>query len=232
MAGGKDLVKLQSSQGEIFEVMPDVACMSQLVKDIRNAGAADEKILLSNVTTATLKDVVNYCNYRKDKPSAKIEFKGTKESLFELVRAANYLDISGLLEWTCAKVASMAYDSALHNRDDDYNVLDDGYTDLNIISNIMERFENMVNERLQERKEIEFARVCEQDLGSEEWSKLSPETKLRRISEVRKRAPKYFYDIHDPATPPRKKLRRVVTAVTPEHGRLYVPQGVISNLLK
>ena len=48
------LVKLKSSQGEVFEVDEDVACMSQLVKNMVEDSGADEEIPLPNVKTAIL----------------------------------------------------------------------------------------------------------------------------------------------------------------------------------
>ena len=48
------MVKLKSSQGEVFEVEEDVACMSQLVKNMVEDSGADEEIPLPNVKTAIL----------------------------------------------------------------------------------------------------------------------------------------------------------------------------------
>ena len=47
-------MKLKSSQGEVFEVDEDVACMSQLVKNMVEDSGADEEIPLPNVKTAIL----------------------------------------------------------------------------------------------------------------------------------------------------------------------------------
>merc|ERR1719223_1400500 len=87
----------------------------------------DEEIPLPNVKTAILSKVVDYCKYHKDNAPEEIQkpLKSTnliecgvsewdaefveveKEVLFELVLAANYLDIKSLLDLMCAKVASM-----------------------------------------------------------------------------------------------------------------------------
>merc|ERR1711985_226979 len=71
--------------------------------------------------------IIDYCRYHKDNPPEEIQkpLKSTnlmecgvsewdsehvnieQEVLFELILAANYLDIKSLLDLTCAKVASM-----------------------------------------------------------------------------------------------------------------------------
>eukprot|EP00913_Durusdinium_trenchii_P019557 g18384.t1 len=49
-----DKVLLKSSQGEIFEVEPEVACMSTLVRNMVDDSGTDEEIPLPNVKTAIL----------------------------------------------------------------------------------------------------------------------------------------------------------------------------------
>jgi S-phase kinase-associated protein 1 len=87
---------------------------------------ADEEIPLPNVKTAILSKVLDYCKFHKDAPPAEIQkplksanlaecgviewdvefVEVEQEILFELILAANYLDIKALLDLTCAKVAS------------------------------------------------------------------------------------------------------------------------------
>eukprot|EP00439_Symbiodinium_sp_Y106_P008978 s3365_g1.t1 len=123
MADG-DKLKLKSSQGEIFEVDPEVATMSTLIKNMVEDSGTDEEIPLPNVKTAILSKVIDYCKYHKDNPPEEIQkpLKSTnlvecgvsewdseyvnieQEVLFELILAANYLDIKSLLDLTCAKM--------------------------------------------------------------------------------------------------------------------------------
>ena len=63
-----DKVLLKSSQGEIFEVEPEVACMSTLVRNMVDDSGTDEEIPLPNVKTAILSKVIDYCKYHKDSP--------------------------------------------------------------------------------------------------------------------------------------------------------------------
>jgi len=121
------MVKLKSSQGDLFVVEKNVAMMSNLLKNMIEDTGCDEEIPLPNVKSAILQKVIEYCKQHKDQPAEEIqkplkssaliecgvteydnEFVNIEqEILFELILAANYLDIKCLLDLTCAKVASM-----------------------------------------------------------------------------------------------------------------------------
>ncbi|CAE7650176.1 sconC, partial [Symbiodinium sp. KB8] len=141
-----DKVQLKSSQGEIFEVEPEVACMSTLVKNMVEDSGTDEEIPLPNVKTAILSKVIDYCKYHKDNPPEEIQkpLKSTnlvercgvsewdneyvnieQEVLFELILAANYLDIKSLLDLTCAKVASMIKGKNTEEIRKQFNIVND-----------------------------------------------------------------------------------------------------------
>jgi len=124
-------VKLQSSDGELFEVEIDVIKLSNTIKTmLEDLGVEEEEgegetIPLPNVNAAILKKVIAWCQYHKsdpppmeeddnkekrtdDIPSWDAEFlKVDQGTLFELILAANYLDIKGLLDVTCKTVANM-----------------------------------------------------------------------------------------------------------------------------
>eukprot|EP00397_Hematodinium_sp_SG-2012_P032203 GEMP01034264.1.p1 GENE.GEMP01034264.1~~GEMP01034264.1.p1 ORF type:complete len:164 (+),score=45.00 GEMP01034264.1:94-585(+) len=122
-----ELLKLKSSQGDIFEVEAAVAAMSTLIRNMIDDSGCDEEIPLPNVKTGILQKVIDYCKHHKDNPADDIqkplksinlvecgvsewdaEFVNIEqEILFELILAANYLDIKCLLDLACAKVASM-----------------------------------------------------------------------------------------------------------------------------
>ncbi|CAE7277227.1 fpaB-1 [Symbiodinium pilosum] len=144
MADG-DKLKLKSSQGEIFEVEPEVATMSTLIKNMVEDSGTDEEIPLPNVKTAILSKVIDYCKYHKDNPPEEIQkpLKSTnlvecgvsewdseyvnieQEVLFELILAANYLDIKSLLDLTCAKVASMIKGKNTEEIRKQFNIVND-----------------------------------------------------------------------------------------------------------
>ncbi|CAD7958551.1 unnamed protein product [Amoebophrya sp. A25] len=122
-----DFVKLKSSQNDVFVVEKEVALMSQLLRTMIDDCASDEEIPLPNVKTPILQKVIDYCKHHREEQPEEIQ-KPLKsqtltecgvsewdsnfvhieqETLFELILAANYLDIKSLLDLTCAKVASL-----------------------------------------------------------------------------------------------------------------------------
>ena len=122
-------IKLQSSDGEIFPVDVLIAKQSVTIKtmleDLGMDEEDEEEVPLPNVNAATLKKVIQWASYHKDDPplpedddskekrtddisSWDTDFlKVDQGTLFELILAANYLDIKGLLDVTCKTVANM-----------------------------------------------------------------------------------------------------------------------------
>uniref|UniRef100_A0A7E4ZWD4 Skp1-related protein n=1 Tax=Panagrellus redivivus TaxID=6233 RepID=A0A7E4ZWD4_PANRE len=126
-------IKLVSSDGEIFDVDRDVIRLSTTLNtmfqdlgiDSGDNPLAADPIPISNVTGAILRKVLQWCAYHRndvpptdendprekrtdDIPSWDVEFlKIDQGMLFELILAANYLDIKGLLDVTCKTVANM-----------------------------------------------------------------------------------------------------------------------------
>eukprot|EP00587_Corethron_hystrix_P012862 CAMPEP_0113308348 /NCGR_PEP_ID=MMETSP0010_2-20120614/6818_1 /TAXON_ID=216773 ORGANISM="Corethron hystrix, Strain 308" /NCGR_SAMPLE_ID=MMETSP0010_2 /ASSEMBLY_ACC=CAM_ASM_000155 /LENGTH=164 /DNA_ID=CAMNT_0000163363 /DNA_START=194 /DNA_END=685 /DNA_ORIENTATION=+ /assembly_acc=CAM_ASM_000155 len=124
------VVKLVSKEGETFEVPLAVARMSELVKTMIDDEADDDDespdIPLPNVKADVLKKVIEFCKHHREETMNDIEkpLKSANMSdvvqkwyadfvnveqvlLFELILAANYMDIKPLLDLTCATVASM-----------------------------------------------------------------------------------------------------------------------------
>jgi len=122
-------IKLQSSDGEQFSVDVGVIRCSLTIKtmleDLGMDEGDEEVIPLPNVNSAILRKVIQWANHHKDDPplpeddenkekrtddisSWDTEFlKVDQGTLFELILAANYLDIKGLLDVTCKTVANM-----------------------------------------------------------------------------------------------------------------------------
>jgi len=122
-------VHLVSQEGESFDVSLAVACMSELVKTMIDEEQDDEEaqeIPLPNVKSSILAKVIEFTQHYKQEPMTEIEkpLKSAnmtevvqewyanfasleQEVLFELILAANYMDIKPLLDLTCARVASL-----------------------------------------------------------------------------------------------------------------------------
>ncbi|XP_042437942.1 SKP1-like protein 1B [Zingiber officinale] len=122
------MITLRSSDGEVFEVEEAVAMESQTIKHMIEDDCADNGIPLPNVSCRILAKVVEYCKKHVDAAASKsssedaagsgisdedlkswdAEFvKVDQATLFDLILAANYLNIKGLLDLTCQTVADM-----------------------------------------------------------------------------------------------------------------------------
>jgi S-phase kinase-associated protein 1 len=128
MATSTKNINLVSQEGETFEVKIDVAMLSNLVKSMIDDDQDDEAqdIPLPNVKSEVLAKIIEFCNHNVEEPMKEIEkpLKSAnmeevvqewyakfvtveQETLFELILAANYMDIKPLLDLSCATVASL-----------------------------------------------------------------------------------------------------------------------------
>uniref|UniRef100_J3L8Q2 SKP1-like protein n=2 Tax=Oryza brachyantha TaxID=4533 RepID=J3L8Q2_ORYBR len=127
--GEKKMITLKSSDGEEFEVEEAVAMESQTIRHMIEDDCADNGIPLPNVNSKILSKVIEYCNKHvhasnstsDDAPAPATNstsaddlknwdadfVKVDQATLFDLILAANYLNIKGLLDLTCQTVADM-----------------------------------------------------------------------------------------------------------------------------
>jgi S-phase kinase-associated protein 1 len=123
------MVDLVSQEGDNFQVKKKVARMSELVKTMTCEDDDEEEqqeIPLPNVKSQILAKVMEFCKHYSEESMNDIEkpLKSAnmnevvqewyanyvdveQEVIFELILAANYMDIKPLLDLTCAAVASM-----------------------------------------------------------------------------------------------------------------------------
>ncbi|GLT30758.1 hypothetical protein SLA2020_055470 [Shorea laevis] len=120
MASTSKKIMLKSSDGETFEVEEVVALESQTIKHMIEDDCADNVIPLPNVNSKIVSKVIEYCKKHvegaADKEKAVDEeiknwdaefVKVDQNTLFDLILAANYLNIKTLLDLTCQTVADM-----------------------------------------------------------------------------------------------------------------------------
>ncbi|KAF5760457.1 putative S-phase kinase-associated protein [Helianthus annuus] len=132
MSSQKTIV-LKSSDGETFEVEEVVALESQTIKHIIEDDCANTTIPLPNVTSKTLSMVIEYCkkhvesDAEKDLKAFDSEFVKVDDhaTLFDLIRAANYLNIKGLLDLTCQTTADMIKDKQPEEIREIFNIKND-----------------------------------------------------------------------------------------------------------
>ncbi|PIA40707.1 hypothetical protein AQUCO_02400045v1 [Aquilegia coerulea] len=98
-------ITLKSSDGETFDV-----------EEAMNALMIDDGIPLPNVTSNILAKVIEYCKKHVEGSQSSTEelkswdadfVKVDQATLFDLILAANYLNIKSLLDLTCQTVADM-----------------------------------------------------------------------------------------------------------------------------
>ncbi|KAJ3086889.1 suppressor of kinetochore protein mutant [Quaeritorhiza haematococci] len=139
------MVKLNSSDGQEFTVAKEIACQSVLIKNmIEDVGEAeDQAIPLPNVNGPILSKVIEYATYHKDDPPPPPEDEAKPKSsddieewdrefmnvdqgtLFELILAANYLDMKGLLDLGCKTVANMIKGKSVEEIRKTFNIVND-----------------------------------------------------------------------------------------------------------
>uniref|UniRef100_A0A5B7BJS1 SKP1-like protein n=1 Tax=Davidia involucrata TaxID=16924 RepID=A0A5B7BJS1_DAVIN len=114
-AENKNLITLKSSDGEEFVVEESVAIQSATIKNMVEDDCASTTIPVPNVDGKTLAMVIEYCNKHATEEEEEEDFKQFDSEfvdkdqavLYDLIMAANYLNIKGLLDQLCEKVASM-----------------------------------------------------------------------------------------------------------------------------
>ncbi|XP_057490044.1 SKP1-like protein 1B [Actinidia eriantha] len=123
MSSTKKIV-LRSSDGDTFEVEEAVAMESQTIKHMIEDNCTDSGIPLPNVTSQILSKVIEYCKrHTQAPPKSELGINGSDDdevknfdkefvkvdhgTLFDIILAANYLNIKSLLDLTCQTVADM-----------------------------------------------------------------------------------------------------------------------------
>ena len=118
--------RLMCKDGEVLEVDVETAKLSVLINGLIEDGGTEDDIPINQVNKPIMKKVIEFCEHMREHAPPEIEkplsstdlsqvvdqwhadyVNVDQETLFEVVMAANYLDIKPLLELSCAKVASL-----------------------------------------------------------------------------------------------------------------------------
>ncbi|CAJ2655901.1 unnamed protein product [Trifolium pratense] len=125
MSSSTKKITLKCRDGETFEIDEVVVLESQTIKHMIEDDCADSGIPLPNVDGKILAKVIEYCkkhvqgaSSEEEKPISNDDLKAWDDdfvkvdqcTLFELILAANYLDIKSLLDLLCQATADMIKD--------------------------------------------------------------------------------------------------------------------------
>jgi len=94
-------VTLQSQDGLDFNVSLDKTMKSGTITNLVEDAGTEHPIPLPNINGTILQMVVGYIC------TDNIDLEVEQATMFDLILAANYLDIKGLLDITCKRVAGM-----------------------------------------------------------------------------------------------------------------------------
>jgi len=139
------MVMLVSKDGARFEVERDVAELSITIKNALNdTGETDEPIPLPTVTSTILTKVIEYARHHKDDPAPPPEDEQQKTrpsddidewdaefvkvdqvTLYELIMAANFLDMTNLLDLLCKVVANMMKNKTVEEIREKFGIVND-----------------------------------------------------------------------------------------------------------
>jgi S-phase kinase-associated protein 1 len=119
-------ITLVSSDGEKYQISEKAAKRSQLIKGVMDDFPDDPEVPLHNVKSTILEKIIKYLEYYKDTEPREIEkplpsnnFNECVDAwdynfidleldvIFEMILAANYMDIKPLMELASSKVASI-----------------------------------------------------------------------------------------------------------------------------
>ncbi|KEH29322.1 putative S-phase kinase-associated protein [Medicago truncatula] len=131
-------ITLTSSDGEIFEIEKEVAMESKTIKNLIEDLDDNTRIPIYKVRGEILALVIEYCKKHvnamnsDEKPSKHAlkmwdaEFVQLDQPvLFDLISAANFLDIKSLYDLTCKTVADMMNDKTPEQIREMFNIVND-----------------------------------------------------------------------------------------------------------
>ena len=139
-----EMITLATMDGETMQVEKDIAMKSVLIRGIVEDSGVEDDVPLPSIKKPILEKVIGYCRHIHQNPPPEIDkplrsnnlndvvsdwyadfVNLDQEVLFELILAANFLDIKSLLELACAKVASMIKGMSIQETRKFFNIEND-----------------------------------------------------------------------------------------------------------
>ena len=126
-------ITLISSDGEHFAVPEAAANLSETIHHMIEDGCTDGGVPLPKVAGGVLAKVLEYCN-KHTAASEKEEVERFDKAfieavdqgmLFDMVLAANYLNVKGLLDLTCQTIADMIQNKSVEEIRRTFNIKND-----------------------------------------------------------------------------------------------------------
>lgn len=119
------MIKVQTSDNVVFEVEWDCIKMCKTLYDL-SMDVDSNFIPLSSITSTTFQKILEYCQLETEPESAQDFFMNVDQYLvFDLILAANYLNIQSLLDQSCKHVASMIAGKTPQQIREHFNLEDD-----------------------------------------------------------------------------------------------------------
>ncbi|GAU37925.1 hypothetical protein TSUD_269400 [Trifolium subterraneum] len=123
-------ITLKSCDGQTFEVEQTTVLESQMIKYMIE-DCADDGIPIPNVTGTILAKVIEYCKKHVEASDDDLKkwdedfVKVDQVTLYDLLLAANYLEIKSLLDLICQTVADMIKDKTPEQIRKIFNIVND-----------------------------------------------------------------------------------------------------------
>ncbi|XP_021771059.1 SKP1-like protein 1A [Chenopodium quinoa] len=132
MASSRKII-LQSSEKKLFEISENAAMLSETVKNmIKAIGESNDPIPVKNVSSTILLKIIDYCNKHVEEENDDVlkqwdaDFlKLDQDILFDLILAANYMEIKSLLDLTSRRIADMIKDMTPEEIRKEFNIKND-----------------------------------------------------------------------------------------------------------
>ncbi|KAJ3691261.1 hypothetical protein LUZ61_020425 [Rhynchospora tenuis] len=132
-------VRLQSSDGVLFEVDLAVAKKSGTIAGWLEEEKDPAEIPVPMVKGSVLAKVIDYCTHHVAEKKVEYGFKSKsdldefdekfmnvdQDTIFDLIQAANYLHIKGLLDLGCRTLAEMMKQNSIEQLRDTFNIKND-----------------------------------------------------------------------------------------------------------